>query len=206
VLSPSDHLNGPPERLRAAGRAMPGAEIGLVDADGGGLAPGAVGEIVVRSGAVMKGYWKRPDATAEAIDADGWLRTGDIGRMDADGYLYVLDRAKDMIISGGENIYPTEVENVLYRHPDVVEAAVFGVPSDRWGEEPVAAVVLRAGCALDPEGLAGWCAGKLARFKIPRRYHQVAALPRNAGNKVLRRELRAAFAGAAAEPAAGGVA
>lgn len=199
ALSPEDHVERDPRRLRSAGRAMPGAEIAVADVEGRHLSRGETGELLVRSAAVMKGYWNRPEGTAETIDADGWLRTGDIGMIDGDGYVFVLDRAKDMIISGGENIYPAEVENVLFGHPDIAEVAVFGAPSERWGEEPVAAVVMRERRTPDADALAAWCDGKIARFKIPKRYHVVAELPRNAGNKVLRRELRATFS-----PKAGG--
>lgn len=193
ALSPADHLTGEDKLLRSAGFAMPGVEVSILTHEGA-VQPSGHGELLVRSAAVMAGYWHRPEATAEAIDADGWLRTGDIGQIDPDGLVTVLDRAKDMIISGGENIYPAEVEDVLFGHPDIVEAAVFGQPSERWGEEPVAAIVLRDGVELDCEAIIEWMTIRLARFKIPRRYFLMEALPRNAGNKVLRRELRTIFA------------
>jgi long-chain acyl-CoA synthetase len=199
ALSPEDHLADDEERLRSAGRAMPGVEIVVVGPGGEPLPAGELGEILVRSEAVMPGYWRKPDESAETL-AGGWLRTGDIGRLDARGYLYVLDRAKDMIISGGENIYPAEVENALFGHPDVADVAVIGVPSEKWGEEPLAVIVPKAGREPDPESLTAWARARIAGFKTPKRYAFVEALPRNAGNKVLRRELRAMFAQAADQP------
>ena len=190
ALSPEDHRSGNAERLRSAGRAMPGVEIVIMDEHGTALAPGQIGEIAVRSAAVMPCYWQRPEATAEVIVADGWLRTGDIGRMDADGYVFVLDRAKDMIVSGGENVYPAEVENAIFGHPDVEDVAVIGVPSEHWGEEVMAIIVPRAGTAPDLDSVARWARARIAAFKVPKRLHLVAELPRNAGNKILRRVLR----------------
>jgi len=148
---------------------------------------------VVRSAAVMAGYWRRTDADADVFGADGWMRTGDIGLIDAEGYLFVLDRAKDMIISGGENIYPAEVENAIFGHPDVADVAAIGAPSKRWGEEVVALVVPRPGTAPDLTSILAWLNGKLARFKLPKRLVLVDTLPRNAGNKLLRRVLREPF-------------
>ena len=169
---------------------MPGAEVAIMDSEGAFLAPGEIGEIVVRSAAVTVGYWRRPEATAEAITADGWLRTGDLGRMDAEGYVFVLDRAKDMIISGGENIYPAEVENAIFGHPDVAEVAVIGVPSDAWGEAVMAIVVPRPGRTPQADTIKIWARERIAAFKVPKLVQFVDALPRNAGGKVLRRELR----------------
>lgn len=193
ALQPHDHISNVPGRLRSAGTAMPNVEIGIVDGMWQPQPPGTTGEIVVRSPAVMPGYWKRPDANAEVFHADGWMRTGDIGCIDADGYLFVLDRAKDMIVSGGENIYPAEVENAIFGHPDVVDVAVIGAPSERWGEEVVALVLPRPGTAPDLPSLLTWLDGKLARFKLPKRLVLVDDLPRNAGNKLLRRVLREPF-------------
>jgi len=190
ALSPEDHISGNGEKLRSAGRAMPGAEIKVL---GSGDAPGNAGvdgEIVVRSAAVMVGYWRRPEATAEAITSDGWLRTGDVGRMDEDGYLFILDRAKDTIISGGENIYPAEVENAIFGHPDVADVAVIGVPSERWGEEVMAIVVPRPGSSVDLPSIVAWTRQRIAAFKVPKRMALAAELPRNAGGKVLKRVLR----------------
>lgn len=193
ALQPDDHLSGVPGRLRAAGTAMPGVEIGIVDDDWKFLPSDATGEIVVRSAAVMPGYWRRPEATAETINPDGWMRTGDIGRIDQDGYLFVLDRAKDMIISGGENIYPAEVENAIFGHPDVADVAVVGAPSERWGEEVVAIIVPRPGTQPTHSDILRWLDGKLARFKLPKQLVLAEELPRNAGNKILRRVLRERF-------------
>ncbi len=193
ALQPHDHVSDVPGRLRSAGTAMPGVEIAVVDDAWAHQPPGTAGEIVVRSAAVMAGYWRRPDADAEVFGADGWMRTGDIGRIDADGYLFVLDRAKDMIVSGGENVYPAEVENAIFGHPDVADVAVIGAPSDRWGEEVVALVLPRPGTAPDLASILGWLDGKLARFKLPKRLVLVDSLPRNAGNKLLRRVMREPF-------------
>lgn len=193
ALQPHDHLSDVPGRLRSAGTAMPGVEIAVVDDSWAHQPPGTTGEIVVRSAAVMAGYWRRPDADAEVFGADRWMRTGDIGRIDADGYLFVLDRAKDMIVSGGENVYPAEVENAIFGHPDVADVAVIGAPSERWGEEVVALVLPREGAALELPDLLAWLDGKLARFKLPKRLVLVDALPRNAGNKLLRRVMREPF-------------
>lgn len=193
ALQPDDHISGVAGRLRAAGTAMPGVEIAICDDDWNCLPANAIGEIIVRSAAVMPGYWNRPDATAETINADGWMRTGDIGRIDQDGYVFVLDRAKDMIISGGENIYPAEVENAIFGHPDVADVAVVGAPSARWGEEVVAIIVPRPGTEPTHHDIGQWLDGKLARFKLPKQIVLAESLPRNAGNKILRRVLRERF-------------
>lgn len=190
ALSPEDHNSGDAEKLRSAGRAMPGAEIRILGARGVPAAPGTEGEIAVRSAAVMVGYWRRPDATAEAIADDGWLRTGDVGRINEEGYLFILDRVKDTIISGGENIYPAEVENAIFGHPDVVDVAVIGVPSEAWGEEVMAIVVPREGRTADLPSIAAWTRERIAAFKVPRHLALAVELPRNAGGKVLRRVLR----------------
>lgn len=193
ALQPQDHVSGVPGRLRSAGTAMPGAEIAVADEHWTILPQDTTGEIVVRSAAVMKGYWRRPDADAEVFGPDGWMRTGDIGRIDEEGYLFVLDRAKDMIVSGGENIYPAEVENAIFGHPEVADVAVIGAPSERWGEEVVALVLPRQGTIPDLAAILSWLDGKLARYKMPKRLVLVDALPRNAGNKLLRRVLREPF-------------
>lgn len=193
ALEPEDHVSGVAGRLRSAGRAMPGVEIAIVDDGWGHQPPDTTGEIVVRSDAVMKGYWHRPDADAEVFGPDGWMRTGDIGRIDPDGYLHVLDRAKDMIVSGGENVYPAEVENAIFGHPDVEDVAVVGAPSERWGEEVVALVLPRPHRSPDLASILEWLDGKLARYKQPKRLVLVDELPRNAGNKLLRRVLREPF-------------
>ena len=148
ALPPEDHVEGL-ERMRSAGKALPGVELAILDADGNRLPPGEVGEIATRSSHNMAGYWNLPEATAKTLDEDGWLRTGDAGYMDEDGYLYIHDRIKDMIISGGENIYPAEVESAICDHPDVAEAAVIGVPDDKWGEAVKAIVVMKPGKERD---------------------------------------------------------
>jgi acyl-CoA synthetase (AMP-forming)/AMP-acid ligase II len=190
ALTPDDHREAKPHRLASAGRAMLGVELGIIDRAGNRLAEGQVGEIVVRSRAVMAGYWQRPEATAETIDCDGWLHTGDIGVLDEDGYLTVLDRAKDTIVSGAENVYPLEVENVLSSHPDVAEVAVIGIPSARWGEEVKAVIVARPGAIIDSARLIDWSRERIAAYKAPKSVDIVEALPRNPNGKVLRRVLR----------------
>lgn len=186
VLRREDHR---PELLGSAGRARPGMEVAIQDVDGRALAPGDVGEVVVRGAAVMSGYWGRPEATAESL-RDGWLHTGDLGRLTDDGVLYLLDRTKDMIISGGSNVYAVEVEQVLSSHPDVGDVAVIGVPDDLWGEM-VVAVVVPTGGGLDTAILEQHCRASLAGYKIPRGWLQVESLPRNAYGKVVKRDLRA---------------
>jgi acyl-CoA synthetase (AMP-forming)/AMP-acid ligase II len=186
VLRREDHR---PELFGSAGRARPGVEVAIQDADGRPLAPGDVGEVVVRGASVMSGYWRRPDATAESL-REGWLRTGDLGRLSDDGVLYLLDRTKDMIISGGSNVYAVEVEQVLSTHPGVGDVAVVGVPDDLWGEM-VVAVVVPADGDLDTAVLEQHCRASLAGYKIPRRWMQVESLPRNAYGKVVKRDLRA---------------
>ncbi|MBS1178744.1 MAG: o-succinylbenzoate--CoA ligase [Proteobacteria bacterium] len=151
---------------------------------------GQPGEIWVRSEQVMAGYWGKPEASAAAITADGWLRSGDGGRMDADGYIYVTDRIKDMIISGGENIYPAEIERVLAEHPALRDVAVIGVPDERWGEVPKAVVVAEPDATVDAEQLLAWCRERLASFKCPKTIDVVAELPRNPTGKILKKDLR----------------
>lgn len=191
MLAPEDHHDRDSPRLRSAGRPTFGAEIRVVDGDGIDVAPGTVGEILVRSSGIMKGYWDRPEATAEAIDAEGWLRSGDAGYIDADGYVYVSDRVKDMICSGGENIYPAEVENAIYGHPAVAEVAVVGVPDSRWGETVRAVVVAKPGAHVEADDVIAWARERIAGYKVPRSIEVVDALPKNASGKVLRREVRA---------------
>jgi acyl-CoA synthetase (AMP-forming)/AMP-acid ligase II len=191
ILAARDHqLDGPhPNRLKSAGQAVLGSDVKVVDADGKECAPGQMGEIIIRGPLVMKGYWKNPEATGQAI-RDGWFYSGDAGTMDADGYIYVQDRIKDMIISGGENIYPAEVENVLYSHPAVADAAVIGIPDERWGETVKAMVVLKPGASATAEEIIAFCEGRIANFKRPKSVDFVTTLPRNPTGKVLKRELR----------------
>jgi fatty-acyl-CoA synthase len=173
----------------SAGKATLHVEVRVVDEEGRDVPPGEVGEVWTRGPNLFSGYWRRPDATAEAL-AGGWFHTGDLARRDEEGFLYIVDRKKDMLISGGENVYPAEVEDVLYRHPAVAEAAVIGVPHERWGEVPKAIVVRKSGVTLTAEELIAFCDGKLARYKIPKSVAFVETLPRNAAGKVLKRILR----------------
>ncbi len=188
-LPPEDHDPAGNARMRSAGLPMPGAELKIVGENGQTLGPNEVGEVAVRSPANMAGYWKLPEATADTIDSDSWLRTGDAGYIDADGYLFIHDRVKDMIISGGENIYPAEVESV-YGHPHVAEVAVIGVPDDTWGEAVKAVVALKPGAPEDPADIIAFAKSRIAGFKAPKTIDFIEALPRNASGKILRRELR----------------
>jgi acyl-CoA synthetase (AMP-forming)/AMP-acid ligase II len=176
--------------MRSAGKALPGVELAILDHDGKHLPPGEVGEIATRSGSNMVGYWNLPEATARTVGRDGWLRTGDAGYMDKDGYLYIHDRIKDMIISGGENIYPAEVESAACDHPDVAEAAVIGVPDDTWGETVKAVVVLKPGKQATAADIINFIRSRIAAFKTPKTVDFIDALPRNASGKILRRHLR----------------
>ena len=180
-------------RLRSAGRALPATEIKIVDQQGHQLPHGEVGEIVVRSPNVMLGYWGREDATREVL-RDGWLYTGDAAYMDADGFIFISDRLKDMIISGGENVYSTEVENAMYQHPEVAQCAVIGVPDDKWGERVHAIVVPRPGRNPAPAELIAHCRRLIADYKCPRSVSfREEALPLSGAGKVLKTELRKPF-------------
>jgi long-chain acyl-CoA synthetase len=172
------------------GPPLPGIDVRLVDADGGDVLPGDTGEIRVRGPNVFPGYWHDADATARALTTDGWLRTGDVAVADDQGELSLVDRAKDLIIVSGFNVYPAEVEEALLEHPDVAEAAVVGEPDRRTGEAIVAFVVPEPGTRPDPEALLALCARSLARYKCPTRVEIVDALPRSFAGKVLRRQLR----------------
>lgn len=190
VLPPDDHdLAGSP-RMRAAGKASPGVEIRIVGPDGEELPRGEVGEIVTRSTANMLHYWKLPEATESTKSEDGWVRTGDAASMDEDGYIYIQDRIKDMIISGGENVYPAEVESAIYGHPDVAEVAVIGVPDAKWGEAVKACVVAKPGHTVDPDSVVAWARERIAAFKAPKSVDVIEAMPRNPTGKLLRRALR----------------
>jgi long-chain acyl-CoA synthetase len=192
-LPPEDHDPAGNKRMRAAGLPMPGVELKVIDEAGNSLPPNTVGEVAVRSASTMKGYWKLDEATAKTIDADGWLRTGDAGYLDEDGYLFIHDRVKDMIISGGENIYPAEVESAVYGHPHVAEVAVIGVPDEKWGEAVKAVVAPKPGVTPDADNIIAFARTRIAHFKAPKSVDFVAALPRNASGKILRRELRAPY-------------
>jgi long-chain acyl-CoA synthetase len=191
-LDAADHDPvGRPELLRSCGKPYPWVEMRIVDAATGGDVPdGAVGELWTRSPQNMAGYWNNPAATEAVLSPDGWFRTGDAGYRDAEGFLYLHDRVKDMIVTGGENVYPTEVENVLMRHPGVADVAVIGVPDEKWGEAVKAVVVAAPGPAPASSELIGFCRQFLAGFKCPKSVDFAATLPRNPSGKLLKRELR----------------
>ncbi|QUQ66821.1 long-chain-fatty-acid--CoA ligase [Kutzneria sp. CA-103260] len=189
VLSPADHRDAEHvERLTSAGRPVDQAELRVVDPVT--LADAPVGELWFRTPQAMVGYLGQPAATTETLTADGWLRTGDIGRLDEGGYVYVVDRVKDMIITGGENVYSPEVERVLAEHPSVADVAVIGVPDDRWGESIKAVVQPADGQTVDPEQLVAFARERLAGYKVPRTVDVVAEMPRNATGKILKKVLR----------------
>jgi fatty-acyl-CoA synthase len=177
-------------KVGAAGHAvLPLSDVRLVDVENNPVAPGQRGEICVRGPQVMAGYWHNREATDAVIDAGGWFHTGDIGQADQDGYVYVVDRLKDMVITGGENVYPAEVEAVLYQHPAIAEVAVLGTPHEQWGEAVTAVVALNPGAALTLEELSAFARDQLAGYKIPLRLEFVDALPRNPAGKVLKYQL-----------------
>lgn len=193
MLPPEDHDPEGNERMRSAGKPLPGVEIRIVGADGRDVPAGEVGEVVTRSSNNMLGYWNLPEATAKTMTDDGWIHTGDAGYMDADGYLYIHDRVKDMIISGGENVYPAEVESAIYGHPAVQEVAVIGVPDAKWGETVKAVCVPKPGMTIDEAHVIAWARERIAAFKAPRSIDVIEALPRNASGKILRKDLRAPY-------------
>ena len=195
-LPPADHdPDGPNKhRLRSCGIPGPMVQVRIVDAATSKDMPtGEVGEIWIKSPQVMKGYWNMPEATAESIVEDGWFRSGDAGYLDADGYVYIHDRVKDMIVSGGENVYPAEVENVLMAHPAVADAAVIGVPDDKWGETPKAIIVRKSGVEVTEQDLINYTREHLAKFKCPTSVDWADVLPRNPSGKILKKDLRAPF-------------
>ncbi len=197
ILEPGDHDPDGPHagRLNACGRALPWVQLRVVDPNKREDAEtGKVGEIWLRTPMLMTGYWRKPEATREVITQDGWFHTGDAAYLDANGYVYLFDRFKDMIVSGGENIYPAEIENVLNAHPGVLEVGVIGVPHERWIETPMALVVLRSGVQADEQELIAFTRARLARYKCPTRVRFVEQLPRNASGKLLKREMRRLFA------------
>ena len=192
ILSWPDHqraLQDKPELLLAAGRPVLGTEVQIVDLDDNPLPNGVIGEVLVRGPQLMKGYWKHPEATAQALRG-GWMHTGDAGILDDEGYLFIQDRVKDMVVSGGENVYPRIVEEALFKHPAVAEAAVIGVPDEKWGETIKAIVVLREGMTATEDDIIDFCRGKLGGFERPRSVDFVEALPRTSSGKVLKRVLR----------------
>jgi acyl-CoA synthetase (AMP-forming)/AMP-acid ligase II len=191
-LDASDHDPGGPREhlLRAAGKPYPWMELQIVDpATGEPLETDEIGEVRVRGSSVTPGYFANPDETDRAFANDGWLCTGDGGYLNEDGYLFLTDRIKDMIVTGAENVYPAEVEEVLAQHPQVVEVAVFGVPDERWGEVVTAAVVTRDR-ALDADELVAFARERLAGYKLPRAVHHIDEMPKTATGKVSKKDLR----------------
>ncbi len=191
-----DHDPDGPRRglLRSAGKPHDVVELRIVDpATGADATRGAVGEVWTRSPYNMAGYWAQPSETAATVDDEGWLRTGDAGYFDAEGYLYLHDRIKDMVVSGGENVYPAEVENVLLAHPAIADAAVIGVPDEQWGETVKAVVVIAPGAELDESAVIAHCRDNLAHYKCPTSVEATEVLPRNPSGKILKRELRAPY-------------
>lgn len=193
ILDDNEHaLDGPPERLKrleSCGKPLPGIDVKILNQEGEEVKPGEIGELTVRSPTVMKGYWKMPEETARTLK-DGRYFTGDLCTVDEEGFVYIKDRIKDMIISGGFNIYPNEVENVLLKHPAVSETAVFGIPDDRWGEAVCAHIVLKEGVVANENEIIEFVKNNLADYKKPRKVEFVKNIPRNAAGKILRRELR----------------
>ncbi|HOJ43110.1 MAG TPA: AMP-binding protein, partial [Syntrophorhabdaceae bacterium] len=164
----------------------------IVDDNGVDVEPYQVGEIIVKSKSIMVGYWNKPDYTKETI-VDGWLHTGDMGYYDEKGYMYIVDRKKDLIITGGENVYPREVEEILYQHPSVMEAAVIGVPDEKWVERVHAVIVLKKDARVTGDEIIDFCRERIAKYKAPRSVEFVDALPKNPQGKILKRELKARY-------------
>ena len=187
--------NDAQRKIGSAGKALLHTAIKIVDEQGVSLGHGEVGELLIRGPNVTPGYWNNPEATAATFDGD-WLRTGDAAKFDEEGFVYIVDRSKDMYISGGENVYPAEVENVIYQLPQLAEAAIIGVPDDRWGEVGLACLVVKPNQTITADDVIGHCLGKLAKFKVPQRIEFIEALPRNATGKVLKRVLRDQYVGA----------
>jgi long-chain acyl-CoA synthetase len=194
-LPAADHDPAGPRAhlLRSAGKPFPWVELRSVDAEGRDCPTGEIGELWTRSAQNMQGYWNKPEETRATITPEGWLRTGDAGYMDRDGYVFLTDRVKDMIVSGGENIYPAEIENALAGHPAVAEVAVFGVPDDKWGETVKAVVVLKLSQQAQAAEIIAFGKARLAGYKCPMSVDFVAVLPRNPSGKVLKKELRAPY-------------
>jgi long-chain acyl-CoA synthetase len=191
-LAPDDHRAGG-DRLRSAGRPLAGVVLSIQDAEGNALPPGETGEVCARAGNFMREYWKRPKETAEAFRG-GWYHTGDAGYLDREGYLFLVDRVKDMIVTGGENVYSAEVENALASHPAVSEVAVIGIPHDVWGESVHAVVVLKADAAATEDELVTHARERIAGFKVPKSVEfRTEPLPLSGALKVLKRDLRAPY-------------
>jgi acyl-CoA synthetase (AMP-forming)/AMP-acid ligase II len=193
LVSPDDALT----RAGSTGKAFFHTDVMIAREDGSECDPGEPGEVLVRGPHIMKEYWNRPDATAQTL-RDGWLHTGDVATMDADGFVTIMDRIKDMLISGGENVYPAEIENVLLSNPKVADAAVLGIPSAKWGESPLAVIVAKDP-TLDAAEVMAWCKGKLAPYKLVKAVEFVTEIPRNPSGKILKRVLREQFAYDASE-------
>jgi long-chain acyl-CoA synthetase len=193
VLFEPDHIvDGPKEktrRLASCGKGLPNLDVRVLNEHGRDVKPGEVGELTIKGDTVMQGYWKMPEATADVLK-DGRLYTGDLATVDEDGFIYIVDRKKDMIISGGLNIYPREIEDILFEHPAVLEAAVIGIPDERWGESVKALVVLKPGASCDENELIAHCKDNLGSYKKPKSVEFVDSLPRNPTGKVLKRVLR----------------
>lgn len=190
ALPPEDHDLQGNTRMRSVGKALRGVEIVIMDDAGNILPPQGIGEIVTRSSMNMQGYWNLAQETQETLTKEGWLRTGDVGYLDEDGYLFLKDRKKDMIISGGENVYPAEVENAIFEHPNVADVAVIGMPDEKWGEAIKACVVIKQDKNLTEAEVIQWTREKIAKFKCPKSVDFLESLPRNPSGKVLRRILR----------------
>ncbi len=188
-LAPDEHSAEGTPKMKSCGRAFKGVELRILDANGREMPRGTVGEVVCRTPQVMKGYWNQPEATRRSI-RDGWFHSGDAGYMDEEGYLYIYDRVKDMIVSGGENIYPAEVESALYGHPAIADVAVIGVPDETWGESVKACVVLKPGAQASAEEIIAFARERIGGFKLPRTVDFMKELPRNPSGKLLKRVLR----------------
>jgi fatty-acyl-CoA synthase len=195
-VSFQSHVDDPTEkRVSTVGRIHPYVEVKVIDADGNTVAVGERGELCTRGYSVMKGYWEDDDKTREAVDREGWMHTGDLATLDAEGYCNIVGRVKDMVIRGGENVYPREVEEFLYRHPKVKEVQVFGVPDERYGEELCAWIVTQAGETITVEEIRAFCEGQIAHYKIPRYVSQRAELPMTVTGKPQKFLMREAMMG-----------
>lgn len=190
MLPPEDHRPDRASKMTSAGKALPGVELAILDEDGKHLPPGSVGEVAIKSPTNMIGYWNKPEETAKTLLTGGWLRTGDAGILDEEGYLFIQDRMKDMIITGAENVYPAEVESAIYGHPHVADVAVIGVPDEKWGEAVKAIVVAKPGTSPDAADIIAFARQRIAGFKCPKSIDFIDALPRNPSGKILRRSLR----------------
>jgi fatty-acyl-CoA synthase len=177
-------------RVSTVGRVHPHVEIKVVDPDGATVACGEAGEFCTRGYSVMRGYWEDPERTAEAIDADGWMHTGDLATIDDQGYSKIVGRSKDMVIRGGENVYPREIEEFLYGHPAVADVQVIGIPDERYGEELMACVIVKQGAEVDEDGLRDFCRGRIAHYKVPRYVKFVDEFPMTVTGKVQKFKMR----------------